>query len=135
MPTAKQLKEYRLELTGLIPWVSILKRPRAQCTGYRDRPMKARFGPQAEALKEKYRCKNKGKFRFRGLKREGGGIDGTYCEQHLRTRGIFYSMEEDERFRNWCEKNIDMLNPIRVKYGLEPMLQERRLADGNRRRA
>jgi hypothetical protein len=130
MPSREQLRKFRAEFTELIPWVNVLKRPKAHCAAFTVPYYRLGFKTRRDmtaADESKYRCKHRGLFHFTALKGEHGGKTGTYCETHLRTVCIFASMAEDERFQRWCEKNIFTLNALRVKYGLPPVPTKREL--------
>jgi hypothetical protein len=69
-------------LVSRLPWVTRLKKTQ-RCDGYRWHSMsfKALRDP---ALKEKYRCKNPARWRFRALARgEFRAASGVYCWSHL----------------------------------------------------
>lgn len=127
MPSKEQLRKFRAELSALIPWVTVLKRPKRDCDALTNAWYKLGFKTRRDTpVKDrgKYRCKHKGIFHFRGLKGDWGGITGTYCEIHLRATGIFGTMREEERYQRWCEKNAFTLNALRAKYGLPPVPTE-----------
>lgn len=124
MPSKEQLRRFRAELTDLIPWVTVLKRPKKHCAAYTSAwyklGLKTRVAMTPEG-REKYLCKHRGVFHFKGLKGWEGGTTGTYCDVHLRTKGIFATMREDERYIKWVRNNTVIVNRVRMKYGLEPM--------------
>lgn len=135
MPTREQMRKFRAEFTELIPWVTVLKRPKKHCAAFTNHYYKLGFRTrQAMTVDDenRYRCKHRGLFHFTALKSERGGKTGTYCEIHLRTMGIFGSMGEDERFQRWCEKNVFTLNALRTKYDLSPIPTRRELERTNR---
>lgn len=128
MPGKEQMRRFRAELTDLIPWVTVLKRPKKHCAAYTSAwyklGLKTRVAMTPED-REKYLCKHRGVFHFKGLNGWEGGTTGTYCDVHLRTKGIFATMREDERYQRWCEKNSFTLNALRAKYGLPPVMVKR----------
>lgn len=123
MVSREKLRAFRAEFTKLIPWVTVLKRPKPRCAAYVSKWYKMSYKKRTALTVEErleFRCKSRGSFRFRALK-WSGAVTGTYCETHLRTAGIFSTMAEDERFRSWCDENSDQLNALRAKYGLPPV--------------
>lgn len=123
-PSKDKLRAFRAELTELIPWVTVLKKPRKDCDGLTHKYWKLGFKTRREMTDEErnaYRCSKQGLFRFRALKSEMRGKGGTYCEIHLRTLGIFSSMGEEARYIKWASNNTEIINRVRIKYGLEPM--------------
>jgi hypothetical protein len=137
-PTKDQLRRFRREMTTLIPWVTVLKRPNKRCDAptsdfwHLGRKTRAALTDQE---KETYRCKNSAQYRFRALKGCDGGYNGTYCEIHVRIRGFFASMSEERRFTRWVANNTEIVNRVRIKYGLEPMPTAEEVARARRPQA
>lgn len=98
----------RRALAKKIPWVTFLgSRGKDRCTAIRSgAPLKAYHGTPAQIAEAavKYRCKNRGIWRFKALKRSYAG-DGTYCWSHLVYRGLHGGMEEDARLERWMRKH------------------------------
>lgn len=87
-----------------LPWVRRLRKPTDQCNGYRwsQMPMKAIWNP---VLKEKYRCKNRGHYRFKALKRVvwQPADNGDYCWSHLFVE--IYHPDELIRAERWFKRH------------------------------
>lgn len=119
-----KLRAFRAELTEIIPWVYVLRRPRKRCDGLTSKYWRLGFKTRHKMTPEvvdTYRCTRPGFFRFRALKGFMGGKNGTYCEIHLRMYGIFSTMSEEQRFTKWMLDNTEVVNRIRIKNGLDPM--------------
>lgn len=116
--TASDTRRSWMEAYSRLPWVTRLVNPR-QCTGFMAHtPLKAVWGDRAgkmteaefERLKKKYTCKNRAYWKFEGLKLSKRfpyrtDQSGTYCWKHLVHRGVYGSMEEEDRTLKWFKKH------------------------------
>lgn len=107
-----------MEVYSRLPWVTRLVSPRT-CTGFMAHtPIKAVWGykhkdmsqAEFERLKQKYTCKNRAYWKFKGLKpgpRNPFRSDssGYYCWSHLVSRGIYGDMDEEARTVKWFKKH------------------------------
>lgn len=101
-----------------LPWVRQRKHPTERCDGYRrsQMPSKAlwnRDGTRADpALKERYRCKHRGHYRFNALSQRRddwlvAATTGVYCWQHLWQE--IYHPREYNRAERWVTRHYPEL--------------------------
>jgi hypothetical protein len=109
------LKERKAHLLN-IPWITLVKKPH-RCDGVKwsGMPLYALYNGVRNKTKEeqdarfdKQRCKKKGLYRLRALKRgriyETKANSGEYCWSHL-MNNLNYSPGERRRLDAWFEKN------------------------------
>lgn len=107
------------EVYARLPWVTRLKKGQ-QCTGFMGhttfkamsvlRVKDENLSPEDLAYKKKFQCKNSARWRYKGLgpsKRDPWRTDesGVYCWSHLYSRGLWGSMEEEDRNLKWWKKH------------------------------
>jgi hypothetical protein len=72
-------------------------------------PLKALYGrgnkPPVPGLKDKYKCKNRARWKFRALK-NSNAKSGVYCWSHLFSCGLYGDMAEYERTSKALEKMV-----------------------------
>lgn len=105
----------RKKLAEEIPWVTRLVKERP-CDAVRwgEVPLKAIWVMHGKPPTgtEKYRCKKKGVWKFKALKRSHAK-DGVYCWIHL-LQHLYYDMLEEARLERWDARkkgNPDNGNP------------------------
>lgn len=116
---------WRAEIVSLLPWVRRLTdREVGLCEGYRrsSMPLKALCDPE---LRERYRCSNLARWRYRYLdsaNRAGRSPRREdLCYAHLCSSAIDGSREEEERCRRWWDRHLEEVDEVRVRHGLAPM--------------
>lgn len=107
------------EVYAQLPWVKRLRKGKT-CTGFMGHtPFKAVGVLYAKdevlteeelAYKRKFQCKNSARWKYEGLKPSPRfpyrpDTAGTYCWSHLYSRGIWGSMEEEDRNLKWWKKH------------------------------
>ena len=105
-PIMRLVKKQVEEFLKTLPYVKRVK-PDFICDGYRwsQMPLKAVYDP---VLKEKYRCRNDGHWKFKALKRSYAR-DGTYCFAHLHSLGLVHDMDEEKRTKKYALKFSEVL--------------------------
>lgn len=107
MRSLKERKEYLLT----VPWITLVKRPK-RCEDYRWSHVSlamiySQDDERRAALREKYRCKNKGLYRLKAKKSRKAWAhnakSGAYCWSHLMNQ-IWYT-EEAARMEQWQKEN------------------------------
>jgi hypothetical protein len=118
---------WRQEIAKLVSYVRYLGDDGdGRCEAYRwsDMSLKAVHDPE---LREKYRCKNTARWRYRYLLWRGSEKQAkiqNMCWAHLVYAGFYGSMEEIERNDRWWRRHLDEVNVIRERHGVPPLLGE-----------
>lgn len=104
----------RKALVARLPWVKRLTTPQERCDGIKWGKVAlgdlyARGGKPARGIQERARCKRRGWYRFKALKRSTRfpapeADSGVYCYDHL-TMQIGDHPREHARLRRWLEQN------------------------------
>lgn len=116
---------WRAEIVALLPWVRRLHdREVGPCQGYRWSSMSLRAAHDPE-LRERYRCSNPARWRYRYLRSLSGAgwcpDREDLCWSHLQSRAVAGYNEEDKRCRRWWNRHLREVDEIRVRHGLVPM--------------
>jgi hypothetical protein len=109
-PRRRGLVSAATDRVARLPWVTRLEKTQS-CDGYRwsHMPLKALYKmgdkPPVPGLKEKYRCKNRARWKFRAL-RNSSAKSGVYCWSHLISCGLRGDMAEDARTTKALEEMV-----------------------------
>lgn len=116
---------WRAEIVALLPWVRRLRDHEvAPCRGYRWSSMSLKAAHDPE-LRERYRCKNDARWRYRYLRSSSVGDPRSeredLCWSHLNSRAIDGSNEEYERCHRWWNRHLAEVDEVRVRHGIDPL--------------
>lgn len=121
----KTRESWRIELIARLPWIERLDAAQV-CDQYRWSAMSRKAAHNPE-LKEKYRCRVSGLWKFTGLEPDDPkdpdwmlvGKSGIYCYAHL-VNQAFIPYDEMDRYEEWCRENTTLVK--RIKSGVEPRI-------------
>ena len=111
---------WRQEVARLVSYVRYLGDDGdGRCEAYRWSSMPLKAVHDLE-LREKYRCKNVARWRYRYLRRYNAEEPRVrkLCWTHLVYAAFYCSVEEVDRNDRWWRRHLDEVNAVRERHGL-----------------